>query len=61
MAGYTLKQVASRVGVSTATIIRWMETKKVRVARKKNQHGYYSFTEADLRKLIEYKNRNDSP
>jgi DNA-binding transcriptional MerR regulator len=60
MAGYTLKQVAGQVGVSTATIIRWMATKKVRVARKKNQHGYYSFTEADLRKLIDYKNRSDS-
>jgi len=59
MAGYTLKQVASKVGVSTTTIIRWMDAKKVRVARKKNRHGYYSFTEADLRKLIAYKNRRD--
>lgn len=57
--GYTLKQAASKVGVSTATIVRWMNEKKVSVAREKNQHGYYSFTEADVRKLIAYKNSTD--
>lgn len=56
MKGYTLKKVASRVGVSTATIVRWMETKKVKVAKKKNARGHYFFTEADLQKLVEYKN-----
>ena len=55
--GYTLKQVASKVGVVNATIVRWIETKKVNVPKRKNARGHYFFTEADLRKLIEYKNR----
>ena len=55
--GYSLKEVASKVGVSTATIVRWIETRKVRVPKRKNARGHYIFTEADLRKLNEYKNR----
>lgn len=55
--GYNLKEVASKVGVVNATIVRWMETKKVNVPKRKNARGHYFFTEADLRKLIEYKNR----
>ena len=57
MKGYTLKEVASKVGVVNATIVRWIETKKVRVPKRKNARGHYFFTEADLRRLIEYKNR----
>lgn len=55
--GYTLKEVASKVGVVNATIVRWIETKKVRVPKRKNAQRHYFFTEADLRRLIEYKNR----
>jgi len=55
--GYSLKEVASRVGVVKATIVRWIETRKVKVPKRKNARGHYVFTEADLRKLIEYKNR----
>jgi len=53
--GYTLKQVAAKVGVSTATIVRWMEVKKVAIARKKTAGGAYIFTEADLQKFKSYK------
>jgi predicted site-specific integrase-resolvase len=55
--GYSLKEVASNVGVVNATIVRWMETRKVKVKKKKNSRGYYFFTEADLQKFLEYKNR----
>ena len=55
--GFSLKEVASKVGVVNATIVRWVETKKVRVPKRKNARGHYFFTEADLRRLIEYKNR----
>jgi len=54
--GYSLKEVAKKVGVSTATIVRWIETKKVKVPKRKNAQGHYFFTEADLQKLIEHKN-----
>ncbi len=54
--GYSLKEVAKRVGVVNATIVRWIETKKVKVPKRKNARGHYFFTEADLQKLIEYKN-----
>lgn len=49
--GYTLKQIAKKVGVSAATIIRWMERKKVAVNKKKLANGSYIFTEADLQKF----------
>jgi len=55
--GYTLKEVSQKVGVSAATIVRWIETKKVKVVKKKNAQGYYFFTEADLQKLVGYKDR----
>ena len=55
--GYSLKEVAQKVGVVNATIVRWIETNKVNVAKKKNVQGHYFFTEADLKRLIEYKNR----
>lgn len=52
--GYTLKQVAKKVGKSSATIVRWIEVKKVSVTKKKTAQGHYIFTEADLQKLKAY-------
>lgn len=54
--GYTLKEVADEVGVVKATIVRWMDTRKVKVKKKRTARGHYFFTEADLKKFIEYKN-----
>jgi DNA-binding transcriptional MerR regulator len=53
--GYTLKQIAKRVGSSAATIVRWMELKKVAVNKKKTASNHYIFTEADLQKFKSYK------
>ena len=55
--GYSLKDVAAKVRRSTATIVRWIATRKVRITKKKNAQGHYIFTEADLQKL---KAHNDS-
>ena len=55
--GYTLKEVAAKVGRSTATIVRWMIARKVQVSRKKTAQGRYIFTEGDLQKL---KSHNES-
>jgi len=52
--GYSLKQVAAKVGRSTATIVRWMDVQKVHIARKKTAQGHYIFTEADLQKFKSY-------
>jgi|WetSurMetagenome_2_1015567.scaffolds.fasta_scaffold358633_2 transposase len=52
--GYSLKEVAEKVGRSTATIVRWIEVKKVDIVKKKNAQGQYIFTEADLQKLKSY-------
>lgn len=49
--GYSLKEVAQKVGRSTATIIRWIEVGKVKISKKKTAQGQYVFTEADLQKL----------
>jgi DNA-binding transcriptional MerR regulator len=52
--GYSLKEVAKKVGVSTATVVRWIEVRKVNITKKKNARGNYIFTEADLQKLKSY-------
>lgn len=52
--GYSLKEVAEKVGRSKATIVRWIELKKVDVRKKKNAQGHYVFTEADLQKFKAY-------
>jgi len=53
--GYSLKQVANKVGRSMATIVRWIDVGKVKITKKKNVQGHYIFTEADLQKLQSYK------
>ena len=53
--GYSLKDVAKKVGVSTATIIRWIDVKKVELDKKKNSQNHYIFTETDLQALKAYR------
>jgi DNA-binding Lrp family transcriptional regulator len=49
---YSLKQIAQKLGVSEATVIRRIETKKVRGVKKKyDVSGHLVFTVADLEKL----------
>ena len=55
--GYSLKDVAGKVGVSPTTIVRWIETGKTQVLKKKNAQGHYFFTEADFQKIASYHNR----
>jgi predicted site-specific integrase-resolvase len=57
--GYTLKQVANSVGTSTATIVRWIDTRKVTIVKRKNAQGRYVFSETDLRKLKEHAEKID--
>ena len=52
--GYSLKEVAKKVGRSTATIVRWIEVRKVKITKKTNAQGNYFFTEADLLTLKSY-------
>lgn len=52
--GYALKQVAKEVGKHPATIVRWIDTGKVKITKKYTAQGQYVFTEADLRTLKEY-------
>ena len=54
--GYSLKEVAKKVGRSPATIVRWIETGKVNITKKKNAQAHYIFTEADLQKLKDHEN-----
>ena len=51
---YSLKDVAARLGVHPATIVRWLEAGKVGL-KKKNVHGHYVFHEPDLRRLEKFK------
>jgi predicted site-specific integrase-resolvase len=52
--GYTLKQVAEKVGVNAATIVRWINVRKVKITKRLDAQGHYVFAEADLRKLKEH-------
>ena len=46
------------VGVHSATILRWIDTRKVPVKKKKKTaRGHYVFTEIDLRELQQYNER----
>jgi len=48
---FSLKDVATKLRVHPATIMRWLETGKVEVKKKKTTRGHYVFTRSDLRKL----------
>lgn len=50
-----LQQVALALGVHPATVVRWLDTGKVAVRKKKNSRGRYVFTPSDLRKLKRHK------
>lgn len=52
--GFTLKEIAAKVGRSTATIVRWIDVGKVKIKKKKNAQGQYFFTEGDLEKFKSY-------
>jgi predicted site-specific integrase-resolvase len=49
--GYSLKEVAKKVGVSEATVILRIKTGKVKIKPKKNVQGHWVFTEAEFQKL----------
>jgi len=48
---YSLKQVAQKLGVSEATVVRRIDTRKVKIKKKYNVRGHLVFTVADLEKL----------
>lgn len=51
----TLRGVATKLHVHPATIVRWLETGRVPVKKKKTSRGHYVFTAVDLRKLERFK------
>ncbi|MBU1700299.1 MAG: helix-turn-helix domain-containing protein [Candidatus Eisenbacteria bacterium] len=53
---YSLKEIAQNLGVHPATIVRWIETGKVAVKKKKDSSGHYVFTGADIKKFKAHKN-----
>lgn len=51
----SLKDVATKLRVHPATIMRWLETGRVAVKKKKTSRGHYVFTSSDLRKLERFR------
>jgi excisionase family DNA binding protein len=51
----SLKEVAKRVKVNPATILRWIKKKKAKVTPYKNNRGHWMFREEDVQKLKDYK------
>ena len=54
---YTLNQIAKEGGVAQATIVRRIETRKVKVRKKKDVRGHWVFTAADLQTLKAHNGR----
>lgn len=52
----SLAEVAAIVGVHERTIVRWIDTGKVNVKKKKDRKGHYRFTKQDLAKLTDFAN-----
>ncbi len=53
---YFVKEVLARVGISRNTLFLWFKNKKIpEVAR--NRNGHRIFTDADLKRLLDYKNK----
>jgi len=48
---YSLKQIAQKLGVSEATVVRRIDTRKVKIKKKYNVRRHLVFTVADLDKL----------
>ena len=57
----SLKQVAQKLGVSEATVVRRIDTRKVKVKKKYNVRGHLVFTAADLEKLKAHNRSLKSP
>ena len=49
--GYSLKEIAKKLGVSRATVVRRIDTRKVKIKKRYNVRGHLVFTEADYQKL----------
>lgn len=53
---YSTKDVIKRIGISRNTLFLWLKKRKVpEVARDRN--GHRIFTEADVKRLLAYKNQ----
>ena len=51
---YSLKEVSQKLAVHQATILRWIDMRRVRLVKKKNARGHYVFTDSDFKKLQRY-------
>lgn len=54
---FFLRQVAKKLRVHPRTIVRWIDTKKVNVEKKKNRQGHLIFSNEDMAALKEYAER----
>ena len=50
----TLSEVSAQVGRHPDTVVRWLNERKVDVAKRKTRSGEYRFSHEDLAKLCEY-------
>jgi len=54
---YTTKDVLEKLRISRNTLLNWFKQGKTKDVEKRDRNGYRIFTEYDLRRLSEYKNK----
>ncbi|MCU0665656.1 MAG: MerR family transcriptional regulator [Candidatus Omnitrophica bacterium] len=57
---YTTKDVLKKVGISRTTLFLWLWNKKVPDV-KRNRNGHRVFTEIDIQRILNYKNKLTLP
>jgi len=57
---FTTKDVLKKVGISRTTLFLWIWDSKVPEV-KKNRNGHRIFTQEDIDKIIEFKNKTILP
>ncbi len=53
---YTTKDVLKKVGISRTTLFLWLWNKKVPEVQR-NRNGHRVFTDKDIKRILEYKNK----
>lgn len=57
---YTTKDVLKKVGISRTTLFLWFWNKKIPEV-KRDRNGHRIFTSADIKKILDFKNKTILP
>ena len=58
---YTIKYVAEKVGVHSATLRKWEESGKISPAKRLARNNTRIYTDDDIQRILEWKNKIIEP